>query len=113
MAYGAAFKRSGVIRAENFEALFDYAIAFAMQPLPRGNRVAVITNAGGPGIMAADAAETLGLKMVTPAEPTRKQNSAKCLPAAAAVGNPMDVIGDADPDRYVKAFEIVQEDDND
>ena len=110
MAYGAAFKRSGVIRAENFEALFDYAIALAMQPLPRGNRVAVITNAGGPGIMAADAAETAGLKMVTPAEPTRKKLR-ECLPAAAAVGNPIDVIGDADPDRYVKAFEIVQEDD--
>jgi acetate---CoA ligase (ADP-forming) len=110
MAYGAAFKRSGVIRAENFEALFDYAIALAMQPLPRGNRVAVITNAGGPGIMAADAAETAGLRMVTPAEPTRKKLR-ECLPAAAAVGNPIDVIGDADPDRYVKAFEIVQEDD--
>jgi len=110
MAYGAAFKRSGVIRAENFEALFDYAIALAMQPLPRGNRVAVITNAGGPGIMAADAAETAGLKMVTPAEPTRKKLR-EFLPAAAAVGNPIDVIGDADPDRYVKAFEIVQEDD--
>ena len=110
MAYGAAFKRSGVIRAENFEALFDYAIALAMQPLPSGNRVAVITNAGGPGIMAADAAEIAGLKMVTPAEPTRKKLR-ECLPAAAAVGNPIDVIGDADPDRYVKAFEIVQADD--
>ena len=110
MAYGAAFKRSGVIRAEDFEALFDYAIALAMQPLPRGNRVAVITNAGGPGIMAADAAETAGLKMVTPAEPTRKKLR-ESLPAAAAVGNPIDVVGDADPDRYVKAFEIVQDDD--
>ena len=47
IAYGAAFKRAGVIRAENFEALFDYAMAFAMQPLPNGERVAIITNAGG------------------------------------------------------------------
>ena len=56
IAYGAAFRRSGVIRAENVEALFDYALAFASQPLPKGDRVAIITNAGGPGIMAADAA---------------------------------------------------------
>jgi acetyltransferase len=109
MAYGAAFKRAGVIRAENFEALFDYATAFAMQPLPNGERVAVITNAGGPGIMAADAAESSGLKMVSPG----KESDAKLrafMPAAGAFGNPIDVIGDADPDRYVKAFEVMQDD---
>src|SRR5208337_5189482 len=66
IAYGAAFKRAGVIRAENFEALFDYSTAFAMQPLPAGENIAIITNAGGPGIMAADAAESSGLKMVSP-----------------------------------------------
>ena len=109
MAYGAAFKRSGVIRAENFEALFDYALAFAMQPLPVGERVAIITNAGGPGIMATDAAELAGLKIVAPAEETQQKLRAG-LPATAAVGNPVDVIGDADPDRFAKAFEIVQED---
>jgi acetyltransferase len=109
MAYGAAFKRAGVIRAESFEALFDYATAFAMQPLPNGERVAIITNAGGPGIMAADAAESLGLKMVSPG----KESDAKLrtfMPAAGAFGNPIDVIGDADPDRYVKAFQVMQED---
>ena len=109
MAYGAAFKRAGVIRAESFEALFDYATAFAMQPLPNGERVAVITNAGGPGIMAADAAESSGLKMVSPG----KESDAKLrafMPAAGAFGNPIDVIGDADPDRYVKAFEVMQDD---
>ena len=57
-AYGAAFKRSGVIRADTFEALFDYAQAFALQPLPKGDRVLIITNAGGPGTNAADAVET-------------------------------------------------------
>src|ERR1035438_1792925 len=111
MAYGAAFKRAGVIRAESFEALFDYATAFAMQPLPNGERVAIITNAGGPGIMAADAAESLGLKMVSPT----KESDAKLrafMPAAGAFGNPIDVIGDADPGRYVKAFEVMQEDEN-
>jgi acetyltransferase len=109
MAYGAAFKRAGVIRAESFEALFDYATAFAMQPLPNGERVAIITNAGGPGIMAADAAESLGLKMVSPS----KESDTKLrtfMPAAGAFGNPIDVIGDADPDRYVKAFQVMQED---
>jgi acetate---CoA ligase (ADP-forming) len=109
IAYGAAFKRAGVIRAENFEALFDYATAFAMQPLPAGERIAIITNAGGPGIMAADAAETLGLKMVAPS----KESDAKLrtfLPTAAAFGNPVDVIGDAEPDRYVKSLEVLQED---
>jgi acetyl coenzyme A synthetase (ADP forming)-like protein len=109
IAYGAAFKRAGVIRAENFEALFDYATAFAMQPLPEGERVAIITNAGGPGIMAADAAEGLGLKMVSLTEASVAKLRA-CLPASAAFGNPIDVIGDADPDRYAKAFEVVQED---
>jgi acetyltransferase len=100
-----------VIRAENFEALFDYAIALALQPLPQGNRVAIITNAGGPGIMAADAAETAGFKMIAPTEETQKKLR-ECLPASAAFGNPVDVIGDADPDRYMKAFELIQEDPN-
>ncbi|MCX8091748.1 MAG: acetate--CoA ligase family protein [Verrucomicrobiae bacterium] len=109
IAYGAAFKRAGVIRAENFESLFDYALAFASQPLPAGNRVAVITNAGGPGIMAADAAETLELKMVTPGEATRARLR-EFLPAAASVNNPVDVIGDATPDRYVQALAVLQED---
>jgi len=111
IAYGAAFKRAGVIRAENFEALFDYARAFASQPLPQGNRLAVITNAGGPGIMAADAAETLGLRLAPPAEQIRARLRA-ALPPTASVANPIDVIGDADPDRYLAAFELVQQDDS-
>ena len=109
IAYGAAFRRAGVIRAENFEALFDYAQAFAAQPLPGGKRVAVITNAGGPGIMAADAAETLGLKMVTPSDMT-KAKLRPFLPESASVGNPVDVIGDAPPDRYINSLKVLQED---
>ena len=109
MAYGAAFRRAGVIRAEDFGALFDYARLFALQPLPRGDRVSVLTNAGGPGIMAADAVESLGLTMATPTEET-KARLREVLPATAAVGNPIDIIGDADTERYVKAFEIVQRD---
>ena len=80
-----------------------------MQPLPNGERVAIITNAGGPGIMAADAAESLGLKMVSPSQESDAKLRA-FLPASAAFGNPIDVIGDADPDRYAKAFEVMQED---
>jgi len=111
IAYGAAFKRSGVVRAENFESLFDYALAFASQPLPAGHRVAVITNAGGPGIMAADAAESLGLKMISPREAT-KAKLREFLPAAASVGNPVDVIGDATPDLYIKSLQVLQEDED-
>jgi acetyl coenzyme A synthetase (ADP forming)-like protein len=111
IAYGAAFKRSGVIRAENVEALFDYALAFASQPLPKGNRVAVITNAGGPGIMAADAAETIGLKMVTPSERARVKMR-EFLPASASVNNPVDVIGDAPPDLYIESLKVLQEEED-
>lgn len=108
IAYGAAFRRSGVIRAENVESLFDYALAFASQPIPSGNRVAVITNAGGPGIMAADAAESLGLKMVTPSADAQARMR-KFLPAAASVGNPVDVIGDAPPNLYIESLKVLQE----
>jgi acetyltransferase len=111
MAYWAAFKRSGVIRAETFQALFDYSQAFAMQPLPVGSRVAVITNAGGPGIMAADAAESLGLDLISPS-PESRATLRQVLPAEASVGNPVDVIGDADPDRYVAAFKVLQASDD-
>jgi acetyl coenzyme A synthetase (ADP forming)-like protein len=107
IAYGAAFRRAGVMRAENVEALFDYALAFASQPLPQGNRVAVITNAGGPGIMAADAAETLGLKMIVPSENARVRLR-QFLPAAASVNNPVDVIGDAPPELYIESLKVLQ-----
>ena len=109
IAYGAAFRRAGVVRAENFEALFDYAMALAMQPLPKGDRVAVITNAGGPGIMAADAVENLGLK-VHPLDPNISSALKEKLPAAASVGNPIDVLGDADPERYGMALDAALDD---
>jgi len=109
IAYGAAFLRSGVIRADTFEALMDIASAFAMQPLPRGPRVAIITNAGGPGIMAADAVENSGMRVGILENSVATALRAK-LPSAASVGNPIDVLGDADPDRYVTALEAAQED---
>lgn len=110
-AYGAAFKRSGIIRASTFEALFDYATAFAMQPLPKGDRVAIITNAGGPGIMAADAVELLGMQVTSLAGGIATALREK-LPAAASVSNPIDVLGDADPERYVMAVKAAQSDDS-
>ena len=109
IAYGAAFKRSGVIRADTFEAMFDFSTAFAMQPLPRGNRVAIITNAGGPGIMAADAVELAGMQIGRLTDQLGKELAAK-LPAAASVNNPIDVLGDADPERYVMALNTAQDD---
>ncbi len=111
IAYGAAFRRSGVIRAEGFEALFDSAMALAMQPLPKGDRIGIITNAGGPGIMAADAIENLGMQVKPLAKAFSAALAAK-LPAAASVGNPIDVLGDADPDRYALALDAALDDDS-
>ncbi len=109
-AYGAAFKQCGIVRADTFEQLFDYATALAMQPLPQGNRVLIITNAGGPGTMAADAVEKAGMVV---AELDRNVATAlrQELPAAASVGNPIDVLGDAPPERYAAALAAAQEDD--
>jgi len=102
-AYAAAFQRSGIIRADSFESLFDYAAAFSMQALPKGKRVLIISNAGGPGVMAADACERDGL--VVAALPT---NAAAPLRDRQAVSlredNPVDVLGDAPPERYAQAL---------
>ena len=111
IAYGAAFKRAGVIRAETFEGLLDTAMAFSMQPLPRGNRVVIITNAGGPGIMAADAVENSGM-VVADLDGEIALKIKSNLSAAASVGNPVDVLGDADPSKYAMAIEHLQKDPN-
>ncbi len=105
-AYTAAFKQSGVIRAETAQELFDLAAAFAMMPLPKGKNVAIITNAGGMGIMAADRVELQGLRMARFTNETIEKLR-KVLPPTANVFNPVDVIGDAPPERYVNALKIV------
>ena len=110
IAYGAAFKRAGIIRAETYEELFDIATALDMQPLPRGRRVAIITNAGGPGIMAADAVENLGMEVAALDSDITAALKEK-LPAAASVLNPLDVLGDADTERYGLAVDAAQDDD--
>lgn len=109
IAYEAAFKRAGVIRADTFESLFDFATAFAMQPLPEGNRVAIITNAGGPGTMAADAVERAGMSMAS-IDPEIAEALRAKLPAAARVGNPIDLLEDASPARYALAIEAIEAD---
>ncbi len=109
IAYAAAFKRAGVIRAESYQELFDLATAFAMQPPPKGKRVAIVTNAGGPGIMATDAMEKAGLVMAELSEPTRVFLKGT-LPAIAAVGNPIDIVSDAGHERFGLAVKAAAED---
>jgi acetyl coenzyme A synthetase (ADP forming)-like protein len=110
-AYDAVFIESGVLRVETLEELFDYAQAFASQPLPKSNRVAIVTNAGGPGIMATDACIRHGLKMATFEKKTTEKLKAG-LPSTANINNPIDVIGDAKEDRYELALKSVLEDEN-
>jgi len=110
-AYEAVFARAGIVRCPSIKVQFDFAQAFANQPLPAGDRVAVITNAGGPGIMAADAIEQQGLVFAKLTDETRKK-LAEVLPPAANVNNPIDVLGDALADRYKLAVDIVIEDPN-
>jgi len=99
IAYDLAFEKCGVIRAKTIEDLFDYGEAFLYQPIPKANSFAIITNAGGPGIIATDAFEREGLKFSSFSEPilhSLREN----LPLEAAIFNPIDIVGDATPNRY-------------
>jgi acetate---CoA ligase (ADP-forming) len=95
----AAMKQAGVIRCTTIEEMFNIAIAMAYQPLPRGKRVAIITNAGGPGVLTTDAAIARGLELGRFSEATTEVFK-KSLPVTANIKNPVDVIGDARADRY-------------
>jgi acetyl coenzyme A synthetase (ADP forming)-like protein len=110
-AYDALFAQCGVLRVESLEELFDYALAFSAQPLPKGNRVAIVTNAGGLGIMTTDAAVRYGLEIAEFEDQTVARLKAG-LPPAANVHNPVDVLGDAHEDRYRVALEGVLGDAN-
>jgi acetyl coenzyme A synthetase (ADP forming)-like protein len=107
--YDAIFLQSGVLRVEFTAELFDYAIAFSMQPTPKSNRVGIITNAGGPGILTTDACIRYGMLIPTPTPKTISALKA-FLPAAAALNNPIDMIGDADETRYEKTLQVMIED---
>ena len=105
-AYRAAFEKSGVLSTEGVEELFNYAVTLTEQPLPRGEGVAIVTNAGGPGIVFTDLCEKYGLKLAR-LSPETHRDLREGLPPAAATGNPIDVLGDARADRYRYALERV------
>lgn len=111
MAYHCAFSRSGILQASSLEALFDYAQVFSYQPLLKGRRIAVVTNAGGPGIMAADAVENSGLDFAQTSDETKKKLR-EFLPSAANVANPIDILGDAKAEIYGKTLDIVFDDES-
>jgi acetyltransferase len=108
IAYQCAFRRSGILQAPSLEALFDYAQIFSYQPLLKGRRIAVITNAGGPGIMAADAVENVGLSFASISDAT-KAKLRSFLPAASNIANPIDILGDAPAEIYGKTLEVILE----
>ena len=108
-AYEAAFRDSGVLRAETMEELFDWARALAWQPLPAGNRVAVLTNAGGPGILAVDALEAAGLQLAPLTEETREYLRPR-LPAAGSITNPVDILAGSGPGTYAVALDALLSD---
>lgn len=105
-AYDAAFAQSGVIRANTIDEFFDLAGGFSAQPLPIGDRVAIVTNAGGPGILATDACVKYGLRLASLSSETIDRLKA-ALPAAAGLYNPVDVLGDASAALYESALNIV------
>ncbi|MCL2005841.1 MAG: acetate--CoA ligase family protein [Planctomycetaceae bacterium] len=110
--YDAILKQSGVQRVDTISELFDLAALYTTQPMPKGNRLAIITNAGGPGIMATDAAIAAGLTIAPLVDATKAKLQPPVLPEAAALNNPVDVIGDARSDRYQAAVDAVMGDPN-
>ena len=107
--YDAAFQRSGIIRARTLEDLFAKAKALSLQPPAPGDRIAIVTNGGGAGVIATDAVEALGLKMADLSPETQRILQQK-LPPHASWRNPVDVIGDAPVERYDAAIRAVMQD---
>ena len=109
--YDSLFAQCGVLRVDTLEELFRLGMAFAKQPLPRGHRVAIVTNAGGPGIMATDNSVRYGLELAS-LDPKTKSILMADLPPTVSLNNPIDLIGDADESRYQLAMQAVLADDN-
>ena len=110
-AFRAACKQAGALEVESVQALFDAALAFAYQPLPKGNRIAVVTNAGGPAALAADALESAGLQLARTTRAT--QDALRPVVAAdAQLGGPVDLLGGADEHGYRAAMDAVLADPN-
>ena len=111
VAVDALLTQAGVLRAESIEELFDMAMAFTGRPLPRSRRTAIVTNSGGPGILAADAMETRGLEVVELASATIAQLK-PLFPEEASIRNPLDMIASATPAHYRSALDAVLSDPN-
>ena len=105
----AAFGRSGVLRVDNISDLFDMAETLSKQPRPRGPRLTILTNAGGPGVLATDTLIAGGGELAE-ISPETMQELDDLLPAPWSHGNPIDVLGDADPERYAKTLETAARD---
>ncbi|MFQ6084947.1 MAG: acetate--CoA ligase alpha subunit [Candidatus Bathyarchaeia archaeon] len=110
-AYEAAFKQGGILVAQAIEELFDLALALSTQPIPRGRDVAIITNAGGPGVVAVDACASYDLDLARLSSETTATLRKGLLPAASTY-NPIDILGDADAKRYRLACEAALADEN-
>jgi acetyltransferase len=105
----AAFRRSGVLRVENISNLFDMAETLDKQPRPKGPRLTILTNAGGPGVLATDALIAGGGELAE-ISPETMEELDSLLPAPWSHGNPIDVLGDADPERYARALQTASKD---
>jgi len=109
--YEAAFRRAGIVRVNNIEDLFNCSSILAKQPRPPGRNIAIITNAGGPGVLATDSVIEKGGALAKLSDETMEKLN-KALPPTWSHGNPVDIIGDGDEERYQKAIEICLEDKN-
>ncbi|MGB2764770.1 MAG: acetate--CoA ligase family protein [Candidatus Aminicenantaceae bacterium] len=109
--YDAIFSQCGVIRGETLEALFDYVKAFSSQPLPEGNNVAIITNSGGPGILATDSCIRHGLN-IAPFNPGTVKTLKTALPPTASLNNPVDLIAEAQHEQYEATLHAILKDKN-
>ncbi|MCL4805433.1 MAG: GNAT family N-acetyltransferase [Anaerolineae bacterium] len=107
----AAFRRSGVLRVDSISDLFSMAEVLSKQPRPRGPRLTIVTNAGGPGVLATDALITGGGQLTAVSAAAMEQYN-KLLPPHWSHNNPIDILGDADAERYAKAIEIAVNDEN-
>jgi acyl-CoA synthetase (NDP forming) len=110
VAVEALLSQAGVIRTDTIEELFDVAMLLANQPVPQGNRVAILTNAGGPGIMASDACSSRGLE-IPKLSPEVEQELRSFLPGEASVRNPVDLLAGADAQAVERSLALLLEDD--
>ena len=109
--FDAAFRRCGILRVQSISDLFYMAEALGKQPRPRGPRLTILTNAGGPGVLATDALIATGGELA-PLAPASMEALDKFLPPHWSHNNPIDILGDADPERYARALEIAIDDPN-